>query len=307
MGATDGMAPSTNTALRRMLDTYVELNTDTIEELDEEPSALEFMRYVAANRPFVIRLGAKDWNASRRWTAEYLREVVGDSLVNVAITPNGRADAVVQMPDGTFAYAEPLEQEAPFSQVLDLIQQSEKGNVEGPVLYAQTQNDNLRNEYEILFRDVPTSIPFARIALQKEPDAINFWLGNSRSVTSLHRDNYENVYVQVRGRKHFTLLPPLSIPCVKERRLPVARYVSDGLSRFGVTKRPKLDDPIELRPVPTRDPDDLPSGEGDICTLSRPLQIMLDEGDMMYLPALWYHKVTQTCGTEGFCCSVNYW
>lgn len=39
------------------------------------------------------------------------------------------------------------------------------------------ENDNLRNEYSDLFSDVPKDIAFARIALQKQPDAVNFWLG----------------------------------------------------------------------------------------------------------------------------------
>jgi len=28
---------------------------------------------------------------------------------------------------------------------------------------------------------------------------------------------------------------------------------------------------------------------------------------MLYLPALWYHKVSQSCSDEGLCCAVNYW
>ena len=39
------------------------------------------------------------------------------------------------------------------------------------------ENDNLRNEYARLFEDVSDSLDFARIALQKNPDAVNFWLG----------------------------------------------------------------------------------------------------------------------------------
>ena len=50
------------------------------------------------------------------------------------------------------------------------------------------------------------------------------WVGNSRSVTALHKDNYENVYVQVAGRKHFVLLPPLCHPCVNEQLLRPAHY-----------------------------------------------------------------------------------
>jgi jumonji domain-containing protein 7 len=71
---------------------------------------------------------------------------------------------------------------------------------------------------------VPTDIPWARIALEQSADAINFWLGNERSVTAMHRDNYENVYVQVVGRKHFVLLPPIEQPCVNELELAQYRY-----------------------------------------------------------------------------------
>ena len=38
-----------------------------------------------------------------------------------------------------------------------------------------SENDNLRHEYISIFDQVQRDIPFARIALQKEPDAINMW------------------------------------------------------------------------------------------------------------------------------------
>lgn len=43
------------------------------------------------------------------------------------------------------------------------------------------------------------------------PEAQNFWLGFDNSVSSLHKDPYENFYTTIVGEKHFTLLPPLSI------------------------------------------------------------------------------------------------
>lgn len=69
-------------------------------------------------------------------------------------------------------------------------------------------------------------IPWARIALGRRPEAINLWLGNSKSVTALHRDNYENVYCQVLGSKHFVLLPPIETPCINEQILRCATYES---------------------------------------------------------------------------------
>lgn len=72
-----------------LITSYNELNSSVIEELHEEPSPLEFMRFVAKNTPFVIRAGAKDWTATRTWTAQYLREALKGHHVNVAVTPYG--------------------------------------------------------------------------------------------------------------------------------------------------------------------------------------------------------------------------
>ena len=80
---------SVDDALRELLVTYHDMNLSTVEEVFEEPSALEFMQYVARNRPFVIRQGAQSWKAVDDWSAKYLIDHVGESGVNVAITPYG--------------------------------------------------------------------------------------------------------------------------------------------------------------------------------------------------------------------------
>ena len=40
--------------------------------------------------------------------------------------------------------------------------------------------------------------------------------------------------------------------------------------------------------------------------LAQPIRVKLDPGDMLYLPSLWYHKVSQHNDGEGICCSINY-
>jgi peptidyl-lysine (3S)-dioxygenase / protease len=171
------------------------------------------------------------------------------------------------------------------------------------------ENDNLRGEYEELFSDVPVSIPFARIALQRSPEAINFWLGNSYSTTALHKDPYENLYVSVLGQKHFVLLPPVAAACVNEQDLPAATYVLDGgeESRIWPILEAKLDEPTASVPFATWDPDKPKIRETVLSGLCVPLRVTLNPGDMLYLPALWYHKVSQSCNEEGICCAVNYW
>lgn len=158
----------------------------------------------------------------------------------------------------------------------------------------------------MLFEDVPKDIPFARIALEKGADAVNFWLGNHRSVTALHKDNYENIYVQIVGQKHFVLMPPVQMPSVNEQSLPRGRYAPREKGGEDLVVQQAAEE-AELVPVPTWDPDEPETRPTSYSKLAGPLRVTLSQGDMLYLPAMWFHKVSQTEGDEGFACAVNYW
>ncbi|ERS95798.1 hypothetical protein HMPREF1624_07874 [Sporothrix schenckii ATCC 58251] len=293
-----------------LITSYFELNGSIIDELDNggsEPSPLEFMRYVARNTPFVIRGGASAWPAAQTWSVPFLRKTLADHTVNVAVTPNGYADAPTPGPDGDAVFAKPWEEDQTFVGFVDYVVRQEKGQLpEGAeTRYAQTQNDNLRHEYASVFAHVQKDIPFARIALQRAPEAINLWIGNSHSVTAMHRDNYENIYVQILGQKHFVLLPPLCQPCVNEQYLPQYSYApSDG----GLTLAPEgADGPNNRVPFAVWDPDAPSANTTPYSGLAEPMRVTLNPGDMLYLPAMWYHKVSQTASDEGICVAVNYW
>ncbi|KAF1927692.1 Clavaminate synthase-like protein [Didymella exigua CBS 183.55] len=311
-----------NDAVRDLITTYHDLNTTKPDILREEPSPLEFMRYVARNRPFVIKNGATGWKARQKWNASYLKEVMQGQTVNVSLTPHGNADSVISLPSSGSIFVKPYERSEDFSSVLDAIvaqthspSPSPKEGPRQPIRYAQTQNDNLRDEYTSLFADVPASIPFARVALGQGPDAVNFWLGSAASVTALHKDNYENIYVQILGRKHFVLLPPVDAPCVNERSVLAGTYAprrrdhaAEGAEDAETEKLViQIDEPATYVPFATWDPDVPSVNATPYSKYAQPMRVALDEGDMLYLPALWYHKVSQSCNDEGLCCAVNYW
>ncbi|KXJ93076.1 putative phospholipase [Microdochium bolleyi] len=307
--------------IAELLTAYNELNSNAIEELAAEPSPLEFMRYVARNTPFVVRQGAAEWPAVTQWSAVYLRESLAGHPVNVAITPYGNADAPTVLRDkssggeeteGRLVFAKPLEETQPFEQLLDYVAGQEldpQDPTRHEIRYAQTQNDNLRHEYVSLFSQVQRGIPFARIALQSDPDAINMWVGNSRSVTAMHKDNYENIYVQIRGRKHFSLLPPLCQPCVNEEELVPATYarVMDSSTVGGNGLGLQVEENSDRVPFATWDPDRPSERPTKYSRLAAPMRVTLEPGDMLYLPAMWYHKVSQSCSEDGICVAVNYW
>jgi len=80
---------STLDPIVELINTYNELNSSVIQELHEEPSPLEFMRFVAKNTPFVVRGGAATWKATQTWTPAFLSQQLEELPVNVAVTPFG--------------------------------------------------------------------------------------------------------------------------------------------------------------------------------------------------------------------------
>lgn len=68
------------------------------------PTALEFARVVFAHAPAVLA-GVPEALFPRAWSkwndTDYLRSRMGDRKVKVAFTPNGRADDIVVLPEGT--------------------------------------------------------------------------------------------------------------------------------------------------------------------------------------------------------------
>ena len=55
------------------------------------------------------------------------------------------------------------------------------------VLYLQSQNNNLLEELPVLMDDIPKDLTFATEVLGTLPEAANVWIGDERSVSSLHK------------------------------------------------------------------------------------------------------------------------
>jgi jumonji domain-containing protein 7 len=133
-----------------------------------------------------------------------------------------------------------------------------------------------------LFADVEKDIPWARVALQNKPEAINIWIGNSKSVSALHKDNYENIYCQIIGEKHFVLLPPIAHACVGEQELASASYI-----RHDAVLQAEKEKGGSLVPFPTWDPDTPEVRPTAYSHFAQIMRVTLKAGDLLYLPALW--------------------
>ncbi|EGG21225.1 transcription factor jumonji [Cavenderia fasciculata] len=298
-----------STLARDSNDFYVVHNIERI----DKPTPLVFYRdYVAQNKPVIIQ----------------------SVEITVAITPDGLGDAV--KPINTIAdekqetssehppplyFVKPLEKKMKFEDYLDATQQSETNN-DSSIHYLQFQNGSFNLEYQQLWNDIDHScISFASEAFDETIDAINFWMGEDRSISSLHKDPYENIYwywtrqcdVVVRGTKIFTLLPPTDFPFLYESEFKPATYQQVDSSIDGKQElKAVLDEdqtPIPWIPVDPTHPIEANRAKGyGMVERCHPLHVEVKEGEILYLPSLYYHRVAQRGDDkEHKTIAINYW
>ncbi|XP_050307019.1 bifunctional peptidase and (3S)-lysyl hydroxylase Jmjd7 isoform X2 [Anthonomus grandis grandis] len=253
-----------------------------------------FKEYVSKNSPVLIKGGANELPAIKKWNSDYFREKYPDKLVTVTLTPNGYADGIArhQNEDNFFL---PEEVQMPFSDFLTILDEKRPNYVS----YIQQQNSNLTEHYPELLLDVNSEFQWASVAFGNKPDAINFWMGDQRAVTSMHKDPYENIYCVIDGFKDFILIPPCDLPYVPYKKYPVKQYQNVTPYGFEVTDR----DQNEISWI-AADPlnDDLVETYPDFYTTARRFQVRVEKGDILYLPSLWFHHVRQSHK----CIAVNY-
>ena len=231
--------------------------------------ALAFLRdHVARNSPCVISNAIDHWPALTRWKdPSYLADVMGDAVVSVNVTPNGRGDALLDTdgwrvvardggggddrinaaaaddddavvdvhPKPREVFVAPEERRETFRDFLRELNDDSRrrGDDSHPpvVRYISKQCGSLLDEFPALTRDCERELEWATAAFGAPPDAVNLWCGDDRAVTTFHKDHYENVYCVVTGTKTFALLPPCDGARLKPREAPAATFVAEDRTR----------------------------------------------------------------------------
>jgi jumonji domain-containing protein 7 len=111
-------------------------------------------------------------------------------------------------------------------------------------------------------------------------------MGDSRAVSSMHKDFYENLYCVIRGQKIFTLLPPsdLSFLEYKDCKAATYKYHTDR-DDFTI----ELDDPAETIPWFDVDPDSPNVEQNPRLKNLNALQVTVNEGEVWH----WYPRFEQ--------------
>lgn len=238
---------------------------------------------VRARRPAVIRdwplPPALDWVRSEQADLSLLKSRLQDVSIDAASTAEG-ADGIVRYAnpdspaDGSTGFLTSMTFDAFAREILD-----RSARPEAAPLFTQI------NEADALFPELSTMIASFESALPRNRSGRwNLWMGSGGNRINTHYDEPENFYFVLMGSKEFQLFPPEQSPNLYPGPL------DEG--HGGVTG--------SLVDAWNPDARGFPRfSEAE----AHSVRYRLAAGDLLYLPARWWHNVAST----GINCSANYW
>lgn len=163
------------------------------------PEFLE--RYYSRNEPVKLLGMMQAWSAPSLWSPGYLKERVGDELIEFMAVPEGASADV--------SHVRRTPQIGKFSQYIDLIEGCGSTNKYYLVGYNRFME---KPGAAALFEDIILFPGFLNPSSRK--GRVFFWYGPQGTVTPLHHDTSNIFMAQVRGKKHIKLVSPEDTPYI---------------------------------------------------------------------------------------------
>jgi hypothetical protein len=234
-----------------------------------------FDAIVSKRVPVLFRGAARDWPCTQRWTPGYLRERLANKWVTATRSPSRQ-----YRPDPEQGhYAPDQMHKMLFSEFMDNIC-STSSSADDPSYYLHRQS---LDEHLPELRDdvrVPSYVDHRAMLL------LSLWMGPAGSVTPIHHDFTDNLFVQVKGRKRVILYDPE--PDCAFYRMPFRS--SNGRSSWHVSQVGSAD---------TADYDAHPQFRQ-----ARAVESVVEPGDIVFVPNFFWHEV-HSLDTPSI--SLSYW
>lgn len=224
----------------------------------------EFAEATERQQPFVLRANGKPFGGVSHWTPEFFNTC-------------GYAENNVRVSAGDNPYSSTATHKTPVPyQAMTLGDFTQKAflepNEDARYYYLIESLTNLPKLREEL--SVPAFVPQDKVAFSF------LWMSPRGLITRLHFDIFESFFFQLKGRKKFVLFPPA-----------LRRYYPNpfwGIAGF--ISRVQMDD-LDARRFRRFD-----RSQGE--------EVILEEGDCIYLPHCWWHQVYSEADYN---VSVNFW
>lgn len=127
------------------------------------------------------------------------------------------------------------------------------------------------------------------LGLNKPVSAHNLWVGLAGHSTCLHYDPFDGTLMQLHGTKRVVLFPPSQLYNLYP--FSITSHFQHGLRIRSTYSQIYPDNP------------DFETFPNFVQALQYRYEVILNQGDVLYIPACWWHEVS-TIG-DGVVCSVN--
>ncbi|KAI9297048.1 Clavaminate synthase-like protein [Neoconidiobolus thromboides FSU 785] len=234
--------------------TFTLLNklTNPIKILPSITDALFKDNYYLKNQPIQLSGQINDWDALNKWQdMEWWIKHHGTTLVPVELDRYDKIDSKTELP---------------LTLYIKLFMQSNlKAQLKDIPNYGYLAQYPLLNFIPQLQQDIkiPTLLNCGRVGFEQ----MMLWMGPENTITPIHFDPYENLFVQIKGSKYLRLYNNT----YKDRLYPFKEKYLSNTSRI---------DPENLDVSLFPNAVDVPY-----------IDTIINEGDMLYLPKGWWHYV----------------
>lgn len=251
--------------------------TTTILKIEriENPTKEFFQKQIyTARKPVIITGAINHWKAYSIWTEDYLNTLIGNTDVFVCASKN---QFFLGNPEHGF---KKLLEQMKFSDFIDLLRQ----NKNSTDVYYYLVRASIPQFFPELLGDIELPIYCEDKSLTN--GLINLWLGCSGNISQLHYDLDDNFLVQVRGRKRVVLLDPWQTPYLYP-------FPANSNNLHSFSQIVNIDKP-DLNKFPQ-------------CQKARYCEVFLEAGEMLFIPAFWWHQVYTIEAPQFPTISVNFW
>ncbi|KNC56110.1 uncharacterized protein AMSG_02125 [Thecamonas trahens ATCC 50062] len=261
---------------------------EVVMEAGREPD--EFVRaLLGRRRPAVIRSASlgPQWSAEvlARWTADHVADAAGTLRNVLANSTTGQRFYYVDNLKPLLAGVDDVSWRQPY-QVLDSVPAAAFLSE-----HADKAPDDIPfGHHMYMSRAAAELAPALRAELQPFVDVLpdgagpaKVWLSSPGVTAHLHHDNSDNLFMQVRGRKRFVLVDPLAWDSLYmfSSLHPATRQAQIDVEALDLHAFPAAADALAVRGRRRH--------EGFV---NRGYSVVLEPGDMLWLPAYWLHHVT---------------
>eukprot|EP00054_Salpingoeca_dolichothecata_P021578 m.138450 g.138450 ORF g.138450 m.138450 type:complete len:384 (+) comp24037_c1_seq5:1871-3022(+) len=258
-----------------------------------------YTNYVQRRWPVIIK--TKDefrdlqWDTYRWKDLTYLKQRAGSAKVRVEFRNSSQAlyGATLQALKMTF------------SEFLDKVYGGQSGAA-GANLYLNLQSESGSGWIEPPMTTLGLDLHIPSFYLRTVTKFLNLWMGKSDpdlgSATRTHFDRLDNLYAVIRGRKTFTLLDPSNGVYVYPNTA-LKSISKTGIASFGVVIKGENSGEGPPHFSPLGDLNNVNLTQYPLYQKARPMVCDVQTGDMLYLPAGWWHNVR----SFGAHVAVNFW